>query len=161
MPKADVSNTTRRRLFASAPVLSHYALSEDPIIALYTRWRAVEDEQAVAEQRHTALIAELTHRHGDRQDMGTERARQADPAYSECGLCRARSDELNEEITRLLEVMIALPATSIEGIVCKMRAALEVWTFVDRRDYGPEFHEEMTIAFMRDAARMLGGSVGV
>ena len=160
------AHPSRRNLLIGALALPAVAIPavvtasvQDPVVAIYNRWRALEDEQAPVELRLDDVINEMTQRNGDHWAIvGRRQAWCADPAYPEFEALSDRSDELNEAASVLLDAMAACPATSIQGIACKMLAALEVWRFLDGSNRDPEYHEEMTVAFMRDAVQVLGGS---
>ena len=182
MPKATSEPTptgsqpTRRRLFSgavlpiaaiaagTASVRANPALdgAVDPVITLYTRWRALEEEQATVEARCDQIRPGLVARHGDvALTSGIRHAWEADPVCAEWQANADRSDELNNECTALLDAMMSAPAMSLEGLRCKMLAGLEVFGFFEHCARQPEYHDDMAMAIMRDAVRLLGGSAAV
>ena len=140
---------------ATPPV---HAAPTDPVVTLYAKWRTVMDAEIVADNRFSELRALLVQRYGETNMTVAIKAWKRDSVYAEFEANRNKSNELSNENVDLLEVMQAMPATSIEGIRCKLLAALETWKFIEQPHIAPDPHEAMTVAFLRDAVRVLGGS---
>ena len=169
--------TSRRRLLAGSGIaaalatggLSAEAASVpaqlDPVVALYARYRAIEDEGAGVSERHNTMRAGFVQRHGDIcfGDVSAYAAWKSDPLHAELDALRERSNTLCDTSTDLLDAMMATPATSVEGVRCKLAAALHVWRFIEAPGFDPdriEYQDTLTVAFLRDAVRVLGGSPG-
>lgn len=80
-----------------------------------------------------------------------------DPATAEYERLIDESDRMNGEQTAVTDAMMATPATSAAGILAKMRVAVEIWP-PGRPHEDTEYHEDVALAFMRDAVRLLGGA---
>ena len=169
--------TSRRRLLVGSGMAAALATSSlsaeaapipaqpDPVVALYARYRAIEDEEAVVSERHDAMRSGFVQRHGDIRfdDVAAYAAWKSDPLRAELDALRERSNALCDASSDLLDAMTATPATSVEGIRCKLVAALDVWSFIEAPGFDPdriEYQDTLTVAFLRDAVRVLGGSAG-
>jgi hypothetical protein len=125
--------------------------TEDPIIALYQRLIATNAADYQLDAPCAALRAKLVDRWGE---PGPENDTwHSDPDHSELRRVIAESDRLNCESIDTLHEMMATPATTLAGVLAKMRAAVEI--FSQFREL-VEWHEEMAFAFMKDAVRLLG-----
>ncbi len=164
---------SRRRLLAGSglaaglaalalPAAAAVALAPaDPVVALYAEWRANQAAGDAAEQRHTELWALMVARYGE--SRGHKPAAElwgADPLYGEMDDARQRSDDAQTANCDVLDAIEATPATSLEGIQCKLLVALDVWRFIERPNAEPEYHETATVALLRDAARFIGAGAG-
>jgi hypothetical protein len=148
---------SRRRLFATAasvlvagtalattaPSLSTTAIpADDPVLPLFRRWRALEDESQAAEQCWDAW-------------------RQAHPGPEISdpeGLRLFReTDRLTNASTDVLEEILLTPATTPAGALEKLKAAAGVWPLT-RPAEEFEFHEDMARDAILDAVRLLAGS---
>ncbi len=139
-------------------------MASDPVVLIYNRWRAIEDAAAVVEKQHTDLRADFVRRYGEcwASDEGYDRW-ERDPRRPELTALTAECNDLADKSTSQIDAMQVTPATSVEGIYCKMLVALDVWSFIERPSVDPEdveYHDTMTVAFLRDAARVLGGRAG-
>ena len=161
---------TRRRLLAGSGLAAGLAAlalpaaaaavapaSADPILALYAEWRANQAAGDAAEQRHTELRALMVARYGEsRGQTWAAELWGADPLYGEMDDARQRSDDAQNANCDVLDAIEATPATSLEGVQCKLLVALNVWRFIERPNAEPEYHETVTVALLRDAARFMG-----
>ncbi len=129
----------------------------DPILAIYAKWRALENTIAVQEAQHNELRQAMVNLYGDplkgTANYAAWRADSRQPA-----LVQATSEVKNrcDEASELLDVMIETPAASVQGVHCKLSATISVLKFIEKRDREAEYHETMALAVMRDAARVLG-----
>ena len=163
-------STSRRRLLAGSglgvalaivglPIAAEAAAASDPVVAIYVKWRAVEDAETIADDRFSELRAILVQRYGEAGEVSANEAWGRDPIYAEFEANRNKSNELSDEVADLVDAMMETPATSLEGIRCKMLTALEVWKFIELPNARePDHTDTMTVAFLRDAVRVLGGS---
>jgi hypothetical protein len=146
-------------LAASGPQARAQAAVLDPVVALYARWHAAWTACHDAGERHAALRAAFVRRHGE--IMGTNlsvwTAWGADPRHAELQWLRSESDRWNNEATDILDILAETPAVSAEGAVCKVRVLAATWAYIESPDGKHDFHEEMTLAFVRDAVRVLDG----
>lgn len=134
------------------------AAQPDPILAIYAEWRGLEDEHAIVERQHTMLRGDFVRLYGEFQPNDAQ-AWNSDPRQAELSRLTERSNELLDLEVDQLDALRETPATSLEGIRCKLLAAVKVHSFVERRDDEPEFHDELSLSAMREAVRMLGGSM--
>ena len=143
---------------SAAAVPATAAAQADPVLALYAKWQAVVDQLAIVNERHVGLRADFVRRYGETCERPD--AWDRDPRRAELDALTVQHTELSDESTALVDLMQATPATSIEGIRCKMLVALNVWKFIERPAANIEYQDEMTVAFLRDAVRVLGGGSG-
>ena len=183
MPKATLTITTavpvttpvlpsasRRRLLAGSGVATlatafalpmavspAHAAPVDPVLAIYAKWRALEDAGAIMDKQHDELRADFVRLYGESWKDGGG-AWKNDPRNSELAALTAQCNDLNDQSTDLLDVMTETPATSLEGVRCKLLATIHVLKFIEKPNAEAEYHDIMALAVMRDAVRLLGGS---
>jgi hypothetical protein len=163
---------SRRRLLAGSGLVAALATvglpalaasvrgQPDPVLALYAKWRMVEDEEAIVGKRHSELRAVLVQRHGEPTGfVSAQKLWGDDHIFAESSAACERSNDLCDESVGLIDAMMETPATSLEGLRCKFIVALDVWKFIEKPGVEAEYHDDMTVAFLRDAVRVLGGSV--
>jgi hypothetical protein len=129
----------------------------DPVLALYRHWRTMEDACQVAEKRHKEMRTGFVVRHGDLASQWSRSILsrwEADPAHAELGALCAEVDRLNEAAYDIVEEMMVTPATSLAGIIAKLKVGLDIWPKTKPPD-ALESHEEVAYAVMEDALRVL------
>ncbi len=161
---------SRRRLLAGSglaavlgtiglPVAAVAETLPDPVVALFAKWRATEDAIAGLDPKHTELRAAFVSQYGEMLKPGSDvDGWRNDPRRGELGDLTEAVNDLCDESTALIDAMMETPAASLEGIRCKMIVGLDVWKFIERPNVEAEYHDDMTVAFLRDAVRVLGGS---
>ena len=143
---------------ATSPV---HAAPADPVVAMYAQWQALEDRNTVLSARHSEIRDAMVARHGELRgycDNAIHAAWQADPRWPALDTATQEVNDLCDQSTDLLDVMTETPATSLEGVRCKLLAAVHVLKFIERPGFEAECHDTMALAVMRDAVRVLGGS---
>ena len=177
MSKASQSSITatapmpsRRRLLAGSglaavlgtiglPVAAVAETLPDPVVALFAKWRATEDAIAGLDPKHTELRNSFVSQYGEMLKPGSDTdGWLSDPRRGELGDLTQAINDLCDESTALIDAMMETPATSLEGVRCKMIVGLNVWTFIEKPGIEAEYQDHMTVAFLRDAVRVLGGS---
>ena len=135
------------------------AAQPDPILALYAKWRALEDTIAVQEAQHRELRQAMVTVHGEPMEGSANYAAWiADPRHSALGQATGEINALCDQSTDLLDEMTETPATSLQGIQCKLLATVSALKFIENPTVEAEYHDTMALAVMRDAVRVLGGS---
>ena len=165
-----LSFSSRRRLLAGsgvATIAAAFALPMatspvraapvDPVLARYAKWRALKDAEAIVNKQHDELRADFVRRYGECWEDGGD-AWGRDPRHSELDALLERCNDLNDQNTDLLDVLAETPATSLEGVCCKLIATVDVLKFMEGPNAELKYHETMALAVMRDAVRVLGGS---
>lgn len=110
-------------------------------LALVRRYREAEAAQVPIEQRATALRARWLARPG------------GEPIPRELNRPIAESDRLTETMADLILEMMETPATTLVGVIAKLRVGLELYPAeLDHPD-------EATFAFAEDAVKLLEGLV--
>ncbi len=172
-PTPGLPSTSRRRLLAGSGFATALAsiglpaaaapslptVGSDPVVAFYAKWQATENAIAALNSKHVELRNAFVARYGDMGHQGSnDEGWRNDPRAGQLhGLTQALNDACDES-TGFIDAMMETPATSLEGIRCKMIVGLDVWRFIERPGVEAEYHDDMTVAFLRDAARLLGGS---
>ena len=162
--------TSRRRLLAGSglgaalaivglPIAAEVASAPDPVVALYAKWRATEDAIAALNPKHAELRNAFVACYGEMGKPGSNaKGWINDPRRGELGDLTAEVNDLCDESTALIDAMMETPAASLEGVRCKMIVGLNVWKFIERPGVEAEYQDDMTVAFLRDAVRVLAGS---
>ncbi len=171
MSKATNTPTTSRRgLLAGSgvgaalaaigfPIMAAAETSPDPVVALFAKWRATEDALATLDTKHTALRHVFVARYGEILEAdGAVAGWYNDPHRAELDRLTDAVNDLCDESTAVIDAMMEMPATSLEGIRCKLIVGLDVWKFIEKPGIEAEYHDDMTVAFLRDAVRVMGGS---
>ena len=136
------------------------ATSADPVVALYAKWRAVEDQYAALDQQHVALRGAFVAQHGEILEVADAVAGWCnDSRRADLTTLTDRCNDLSDESAALIDIMMEMAATSLEGIRCKLIVGLDVWKFIEKPGAEPDYAAWTTVAFLRDAVRVLGGSV--
>ena len=140
---------TRTALTAGlkAPIVTE---PTDPTVDLYRRYRAIESEQELIEPRADIIRSCLTAKWGELP--GAYLAWAEDPDSVELTRLTKLSDNCTERLCDLTDAMMVTPATTLAGLRAKLEIAIELWPTTEG-----ELHEDVAIAFMHDAVRLLGG----
>jgi hypothetical protein len=120
------------------------AVAVDPVLVLFNSWQVIEAAVIRVDALHAAAKA------------ACGSARQSDPNYPECRRLLEESDRLCDQVTDVVLRIMETPATSLAGIVGKMRIVLREWPTIPAEEC--ELHEKLAIACMTDAVRLLGGA---
>lgn len=177
MSKADITTTTatisglpsRRWLLlgsgvvatlaaAGLPAIPSHAAPADPVLALYTEWKAIKNANDALHVRHKTFRLAFVRRYGEMLKPGSDvKGWLNDPHCVELDTLTQQCNDLSDHECEALDALIAMPATSAQGIACKVDAMLNLWRFVEHKDPdNVEEHESLTVAVLRDAARVLG-----
>jgi hypothetical protein len=129
----------------------------DPVLKIYRRYRALEDEQEPISDRSSAIRAALIERWGEPSRlMRADDIWGQDPALAELRRLNDKCDMLTGKILAATERMNDTPATTIPGVMAKLQLALDVWPGCED---GNGIHEHTAISAIRDAMRVLQGTV--
>jgi hypothetical protein len=146
----DVAGSVRvmqRRAVRAAP---------DPVLKIYRRYLALEAQQEAESDRGDAIREGLLERCG-----GPSKGRCApdiwrqDPAFAELLISNDECDVLSEKILAVTEKLNDTPARTIRGVIAKLQLTLDVWPGCT----GGAVHEDSAISAVRDAMRVLQGTV--
>jgi hypothetical protein len=131
-------------------------LEEDPVPALYRRYSEAKNGCDTASARAAAQRTALIERFGDpaRLHCSAKDIWGHDPAYQEIGATIAESDRLGAIYTDLIGQMMETPATTLAGLLAKMRVGMDTWA-PTKSPEDIDFDEEAARAFMADAVRLL------
>jgi hypothetical protein len=167
--QATQPNTTPTRrsalAFSAAAIVAGFTVpalagvaAEDPILALYCRYRELEDASLRIEELTDLVRAGLTERCGEpRRDRPANQCWGQDPAYTELLRLNDECDQAAEGLTDVTDKIMETPATTLAGLQRKMRVGLDLWP----TSGGDDYHELAALAFMKDALRLLSGSAAV
>ena len=169
-PVTAPAQPSRRRLLAGSGLAAGLAVlalpaaaaavapaPADPVVALCAKWLALEAANKIANERHLELRNMLVSRYGECKGYVFAQDHWGhDPSYPEFSAVTDRSDELGDAAADTMDLIMDTPAASIEGVRCKVMVLAETWAYIERRDSEPEWHETVTLAMLRDAARFMG-----
>jgi hypothetical protein len=127
----------------------------DPLLTLWRRYVDVEAEQDRVFRPAVTLRAALAARWGE--PMSPVSAADLwghDPEYQKLPGLNAESDRFTDLRADLSELMAATPATSLAGLRVKVRLAIGIWPRGRSWDE-TEFHEDVALATLQDADRLL------
>jgi hypothetical protein len=130
----------------------------DPLLEHYRQYRAVEDAGALVNARHTVLRAALVERYGEcLGNVPAVELWESDPDYAEMHHAGAESDRItDEELIPVTNSIIETPATTLSGLLVKAQVALDLFP---SNDADSQYHEDAALAVLKDAVRVLAGSV--
>ena len=158
---------TRRRLLTGSDLAAGLVAlslpvaapaSADPVVALYAEWCALEAALMTALERHSDMRNMLVSRYGEclRTNLSARDIWGHDPSYAEFSAITARSRELENAAADALDLIVDMPAVSMEGVRCKLRVLVQIWAYIERPAADPDHHETVTLAMLRDTARFMG-----
>ena len=165
-------STSRRRLLAGSGVATLaaafalplatspvHAAPVDPVITLYAKWRALEDAETIVSKRQEELRAYFVSRYGElKGSQSTHQAWGSDPQHSELTALTRQCIDMCSDSTNALDALAETPATSLQGIYCKLLATISLLQSIESPHVEMDFHDTIALAVLRDAARVLAGS---
>jgi hypothetical protein len=159
MPTAIHETTTPTRraaigfsLATLAAGLTVPALAQtDPALDLYDRYRRTEAEQDQIKPRADIVRSCLTAKWGTLPTAYLAWAE--DPDSAELTRLNKISDDCTARLCDITDELMVTPASSLAGLRAKLEIAIELWPTTEG-----ELHEDVALAFMRDAVRLLGVS---
>jgi hypothetical protein len=138
----------------------------DPALVVYAKLRAAEANQNEASLACRNLRDKLVERWGDYRDSASVALWERDP---DLAALRAKVEESNGFTALLADLtveLVATPATTLAGLHAKAILAVEMFPKTDAgydREWpgdGPDYHEEVALAVLKDTERLLAGMVG-
>jgi hypothetical protein len=141
---------------AATPVLAIAAPAADPILEAYRRYRALQREAEPIDARLDVIRAGLVERCGEvSSKRPADIFRAHDPARAELCRLNEESDRLSNELIVPTDEIIETPATTLQGLLAKLRVALDLWPPASA---DLDYHEEAALAVLKDAVRLLEGA---
>jgi len=136
------------------------APAEDPVLALYRRYQKTEVAGDAVYARHKILRATLIERNGDpcKLQCSAESIWGHDPSYAEFCASFDETDRLGAVSTDLIQQIMATPATTLAGLLAKMRVGMSAWAPAESPE-DTDFDEDVACAVMADAVRLLEESL--
>ena len=160
--------TTRRGLLGAAavaplaalPAVAAVPLAGDQVLASVARLQALRAAQDAVFAREVAARAALVARWGEIPSGLSGHAHWGrDRAYPEFDRLVDECDALSERITTLIEEIADTPASSLAGLLAKVRLAIGECPEQLRCNPGSrEWHEMVMFKALDDVERVLGGS---
>ena len=123
----------------------------DPALDLYDRYRRTEAEQDQIKPRADIVRSCLTAKWGTLPTAYLAWAE--DPDSAELTRLNKISDDCTARLCDITDELMVTPASSLAGLRAKLEIAIELWPTTEG-----ELHEDVALAFMRDAVRLLGVS---
>lgn len=152
-----IDNPHRRGLLARGTAA--IAADDAELIALYRRWRAAEDAREAASDRAAAIRERLTRIYGE-APLGLTAARALwgnDPAFPVLRREIEESNRQGADSGDLADELFALDASSIAGVLVKVRIAIE---WADPPSDETTYSEEIAIDALKNVERVLEAIVG-
>ena len=170
--KPGLSSASRRRLLAGSGVATIaaafalpmavspvHAAPTDPVVALYAKWRALEEAEVIVIKQQEALRAYFVRRYGELKPAeSTHQAWGSDPRHPELTALTRQCIDMSSDSTDALDALAETPATSLQGIHCKLLATISMLQSIEPPHVEMDYHDTIALAVLRDAARVLAGS---
>lgn len=141
------------------------ASSQDQCVALLERFRALNAQSEAANRQHEAVREVMVTRHGElaRDRPEIWEAWNADADYDQLVKFDAEATHAIAQSLNVVDQVLTAVPTSLAGIRAKLELIVELWPPgadpVSPRYGESELHEDVALAVVREAVRLLEGGL--
>ena len=128
---------------------------QDRVLELYSQYCALQEESEVL-FTHTVKLREiLVGRYGEPTDTGstTQALWEHDPDWHKLLAANAAVDGITESVSNIVAQLSATPSDTLSGVAAKLTIALDLVKQIPPESM--KYHDDVNLAFMTDAVRML------